>query len=97
MKKRYYFWVDEETEWDIAALLGDISRPMRGAYIKDALRLGIDPERDKDLCQMLPDLMKPYCRYELVKAALREWLKSQTGNRKDSATKATFPFDSEMG
>lgn len=75
--KRYTFKTDEKKDRDINYLLDSIPKTLRGHFIKDALRLGIDREKDKDIYQGLPNLAKPHCRFELVKEGLRQLMKSQ--------------------
>lgn len=76
--------LDEEKDFDILELMRDISKPHKGAYLKEALRLGIHPIKDMDLYEGLPNLGKPYHRHELVKEALRFYIKFKHGNRAGS-------------
>jgi hypothetical protein len=75
--KKYIFKIDEKEDRDIIDMLASIQQPFRGKFIKDALRLGIDKEKDTDIDRGLPNLAKPYCRFELVKEGLRQLMKSQ--------------------
>ncbi len=75
--KKYIFKIDEKEDRDIIDMLISIPQPFRGIFIKDALRLGLDQEKDKDIYWGLPNLAKPYCRFELVKEGLRQLMKSQ--------------------
>ncbi|MCK9195395.1 MAG: hypothetical protein M0P16_00260 [Syntrophales bacterium] len=74
--KRYTFRIDEKEDRDITDLLDSIPKPLRGMYIKFALRLGINREKDKDILA-LPNLCEPYFRFELVKEGLRHLIKAQ--------------------
>jgi len=72
--------LDEEKDCDILQLMRNISKPHKGEYLKEALRLGIHPIKDMDLCEGFPNLGKPCHRHELVKEALRFYLKFKQGD-----------------
>ena len=81
--KRFNFTIDEMKDMDIVEMLNSVPKPLRGMYLKDALRLGIDREKDKDICEGLPDLGKPYCRYGIVRDALRHFIRLQEQTQRE--------------
>ncbi len=91
--KRYIIRLNENEDQDIIAMIDGVPKPHRGLFIKEALRLGIDKDKDRDICDGLPSLTKSYCRFDLVKEALRLYIRSRHGLKeanKATATQANY-------
>ncbi|HRR40437.1 MAG TPA: hypothetical protein P5244_04290 [Syntrophales bacterium] len=91
--KRYIIRLNTDEDQDIIAMIDGVPKPHRGLFIREALRLGIDREKDRDICEGLPSLAKSYCRFDLVKEALRLYISTRHGLKevnKAAATQANY-------
>ena len=84
--------LDEEDDRDLIDLLDSISRMFRGMYIKSALRLDLDKDKDMDIIKGLPALDSPHRRYDLVKEGLRLLIQTRAEMGQDGRKKLAESF-----
>ena len=72
MRKRICFTLDTEKDKNVLNMLEQIPQCMRGSFIKIALLMDIDPEKDKAIFQRYPDFPNNPFRYRIVKSLLEK-------------------------
>jgi len=77
MRKRICFTLDTKSDKTVLDMLELIPQCMRGSFIKVAILMDIDPEKDKGIFQRYPNFLNNPFRYEIVKSLL---MKTPTGD-----------------
>ena len=72
MRKRICFALDADEDKDTLRVLEQIPKCLRGSFIKVALSLDINVEKDKDILESYPDFLNNPMRYEIIKGLLRK-------------------------
>jgi len=72
MQKRICFTLDTEKDKDALTVLEEIPQCLRGSFIKVAITMDIDTQRDEEILKMYPDFLSNPMRYKIVKRLLKQ-------------------------
>ncbi len=71
MRKKLCFTLDTEQDKALVDMLEEIPACLRGPFIKIAIMMDMDPDKDKDIFEKYPDFLKNPMRFEIVKDLLK--------------------------
>jgi predicted metal-dependent RNase len=72
MQKRICFTLDTEKDMDVLTVLEEVPRCLRGSFIKVAITMDINTQRDEEILKMYPNFLTDPMRYKIVKHLLKQ-------------------------